>query len=101
MGTGICFGGFGAKKGSERRDLNPRPSLWESDTLPLSYSRSVLTIEHWDYSRSTRHCQDFFRSFAFAHSCQLALGGTNLDERCCSQRGQGRAAVPTRPGLFL
>ncbi len=25
---------------SGRRDLNPRPSAWEADTLPLSYSRS-------------------------------------------------------------
>jgi hypothetical protein len=24
---------------SARRDLNPRPSAWEADTLPLSYSR--------------------------------------------------------------
>jgi hypothetical protein len=49
---------FWTKKESERRDLNPRPSLWESDTLPLSYSRSIFTIEHCDYSRSTRLCQD-------------------------------------------
>ena len=25
---------------SGKRDLNPRPSAWEADTLPLSYSRS-------------------------------------------------------------
>ncbi len=24
---------------SGRRDLNPRPSAWEADTLPLSYAR--------------------------------------------------------------
>ena len=28
---------------SARRDLNPRPSAWEADTLPLSYSRSWPT----------------------------------------------------------
>src|SRR4051794_29653947 len=28
---------------SARWDLNPRPSAWEADTLPLSYSRSWLT----------------------------------------------------------
>src|SRR6266853_145010 len=25
---------------SGQRDLNPRPSAWEADTLPLSYARS-------------------------------------------------------------
>ena len=28
-----------AKKLSERRDLNPRPSPWQGDALPLSYFR--------------------------------------------------------------
>jgi hypothetical protein len=27
---------------SGRRDLNPRPSPWQGDALPLSYSRAVL-----------------------------------------------------------
>lgn len=27
---------------SGRRDLNPRPSPWQGDALPLSYSRLVL-----------------------------------------------------------
>ena len=27
---------------SGKRDLNPRPSAWEADTLPLSYSRSAV-----------------------------------------------------------
>src|ERR1700684_4417611 len=27
---------------SGRRDLNPRPSPWQGDALPLSYSRMVL-----------------------------------------------------------
>src|SRR5210317_1268440 len=26
---------------SGKRDLNPRPSAWEADTLPLSYSRKL------------------------------------------------------------
>ncbi len=26
---------------SGKRDSNPRPSAWEADTLPLSYSRSM------------------------------------------------------------
>ena len=26
---------------SERRDLNPRPSPWQGDALPLSYFRSI------------------------------------------------------------
>ena len=26
---------------SGKRDLNPQPSAWEADTLPLSYSRAV------------------------------------------------------------
>ena len=31
----------GLKKLSERRDLNPRPSPWQGDALPLSYFRIV------------------------------------------------------------
>jgi hypothetical protein len=27
---------------SERRDLNPRPSPWQGDALPLSYFRSLF-----------------------------------------------------------
>src|SRR5271170_4642402 len=42
---------------SGRRDLNPRPSPWQGDALPLSYSRWVL----FEYigrvrERSTRPC---------------------------------------------
>ena len=34
-------GGLGrGKTWSGQRDLNPRPSAWEADTLPLSYARS-------------------------------------------------------------
>jgi hypothetical protein len=27
---------------SGKRDLNPRPSPWQGDALPLSYSRKIL-----------------------------------------------------------
>ena len=27
---------------SGKRDLNPRPSPWQGDALPLSYSRSIM-----------------------------------------------------------
>ena len=35
---------------SQRRDLNPRPELYESPALPLSYSGSISagTISHFD-----------------------------------------------------
>ncbi len=33
-----------SKKWSGRRDLNPRPSAWEADTLPLSYARNIYII---------------------------------------------------------
>src|SRR2546425_1690192 len=36
---------------SGRRDLNPRPSAWEADALPLSYTRS--SFRH--YTTCTRH----------------------------------------------
>ena len=29
------------KSQSERRDLNPRPSPWQGDALPLSYFRTI------------------------------------------------------------
>ena len=31
---------------SERRDLNPRPSPWQGDALPLSYFRIILKNMH-------------------------------------------------------
>src|SRR5262245_7939375 len=34
----LDLGGYALRR-SARRDLNPRPSAWEADTLPLSYSR--------------------------------------------------------------
>ena len=30
---------------SGKRDLNPRPSPWQGDALPLSYSRSIAVFE--------------------------------------------------------
>src|SRR6266567_413970 len=36
---------FILKLWSGRRDLNPRPSPWQGDALPLSYSRA-LTVGH-------------------------------------------------------
>ncbi len=43
----------GVREESGRWDLNPRPSAWEADTLPLSYSRNAafyqpLTIPDFD-----------------------------------------------------
>ena len=29
---------------SERRDLNPRPSPWQGDALPLSYFRDLMNF---------------------------------------------------------
>src|SRR5262245_36252068 len=34
----------GSGSWSGRRDLNPRPSAWEADALPLSYTRARRTI---------------------------------------------------------
>ena len=34
---------------SERRDLNPRPSPWQGDALPLSYFRSLLMNVQYCY----------------------------------------------------
>ena len=34
---------------SGKRDLNPRPSPWQGDALPLSYSRLIsIVLEGWD-----------------------------------------------------
>ena len=30
---------------SDRRDLNPRPSAWEADALPLSYCRNLTHVQ--------------------------------------------------------
>ena len=39
----ICVNGFW----SGRRDLNPRPSRWQRDVLPLNYTRN-LSAEEWN-----------------------------------------------------
>ena len=37
------------KNWSGKRDLNPRPSPWQGDALPLSYSRLIaIVLEGWD-----------------------------------------------------
>src|SRR2546428_7649629 len=36
---------------SARRDLNPRPSAWEADALPLSYSRTAYPLRRYRSSR--------------------------------------------------
>ena len=40
-------------KWSGGRDLNPRPSAWKAETLPLSYPRSITATsaekQHWIY----------------------------------------------------
>src|SRR5262245_51919389 len=41
-GRNLNLGGYTPRR-SARRDLNPRPSAWEADTLPLSYSRPSPT----------------------------------------------------------
>ena len=38
---------------SGKRDSNPRPSAWEADTLPLSYSRIWICI----FAKRERFCQ--------------------------------------------
>jgi hypothetical protein len=35
----FCKGYDSGKEVSGKRDSNPRPSAWEADALPLSYSR--------------------------------------------------------------
>ena len=42
---------------SGKRDLNPRPSPWQGDALPLSYSRSLKRIESLDSSAALKWCQ--------------------------------------------
>jgi hypothetical protein len=45
MGNGLS-GNSSRSEVSGRRDSNPRPSAWEADALPLSYSRvsAVMAI---------------------------------------------------------
>jgi hypothetical protein len=43
---------------SGKRDLNPRPSPWQGDALPLSYSRSTTVSQRgWILLRQERSCQ--------------------------------------------
>ena len=37
---------FGQKKWSEQWDLNPRPSRWQRDALPLSYARLCFDVSN-------------------------------------------------------
>ncbi len=36
---------FKERSWSDRRDLNPRPSAWEADALPLSYCRNLTHVQ--------------------------------------------------------
>ncbi len=48
LGTGEWVSGycFEVKKWSGRRGSNSRPSAWEADALPLSYSRYLWIIRY-------------------------------------------------------
>ena len=66
MSDGL-FGGFDKirnvlKNWSGKRDLNPRPSPWQGDALPLSYSRSFEDIP-LDSSRHFIACQMFLYDY--------------------------------------
>src|SRR4029434_11063803 len=53
----LNLGGYALRR-SARRDLNPRPSAWEADTLPLSYSRPPLTVGNSTDDTQIQHvCQ--------------------------------------------
>ena len=44
---------------SGRRDLNPRPSAWEADTLPLSYARNTNFINQPSFkSQENKYSQE-------------------------------------------
>jgi hypothetical protein len=56
-------------KKSERRDLNPRPSPWQGDALPLSYFRewsANVIIFKKNTSRYKTILASFFRIFQLA-----------------------------------
>ena len=56
-----------ALRRSARRDLNPRPSAWEADTLPLSYSRPWPTDSNIiDHTQLQHGCQLLLRCFSYA-----------------------------------
>ena len=44
-------------KWSGKRDLNPRPSPWQGDALPLSYSRPHTRRRVADCTGKDQHCQ--------------------------------------------
>lgn len=45
------------KRNSGRRGLNPRPSAWEADALPLSYFRAFYKQRADDFTVAERHFQ--------------------------------------------
>jgi hypothetical protein len=48
---------------SGKRDLNPRPSPWQGDALPLSYSRSITVGQRdWILLMHERNCQAAYRA---------------------------------------
>ncbi len=53
------------RKKSGKRGSNPRPSAWEADALPLSYSRKSLVGK---YIKS-----DLIKSIFFAFSCGIHI----------------------------
>ena len=50
------------KRWSGKGDLNPRPSPWQGDALPLSYSRSLKRLEGCDSTELRTRCQERYPS---------------------------------------
>ena len=47
---------------SERRDLNPRPSPWQGDALPLSYFREIFLKERTFTVNASANLIHFYKS---------------------------------------
>ena len=56
-----CWEDVTTWKWSGKRDLNPRPSPWQGDALPLSYSRPLQYRRGTDFTECRMLCQGAIR----------------------------------------
>ncbi len=84
---------------SGRRDLNPRPSPWQGDALPLSYSRWVLFEYIGRVCSGQRSAGPSIDVGFHSELCWLPLASELYIEIRCSSSQPGRIPSPSRNSI--
>ena len=85
---------------SGRRGLNPRPSPWQGDALPLSHFRSAAPVWCWCRGPESNWGHQHFQCCALPTELPR-LNATILSNRSGECQGGARPWSPSRPGSYL